>query len=93
MTNIALSGRISLAVIVGYFLAVVISILFSYILMFVGLSKVDATLWAQISSFLIYSCLIIWVFSVDSLKKITIQSFTLLIAGTIIIYLLKKFAS
>jgi len=86
-----MTGRISLAVLGGYFLAVVLSVVFSKFLMILGVAKANATLWAQIISFLIYACLIMWVFASTSLKKVSLQFLVLFVGGGIIIGILKVF--
>lgn len=91
MYKLTITIRVVLALIGGYFLTILLSILLSHFLMFVGLSKANATLWAQISSFLIYACIWIWIFAINSLKKVTLQFFVFLIISAILVYFLKKF--
>jgi len=91
MQKLKMTGRISLGVLGGYFLAVVLSVVFSKLLIILGVVKVNATLWAQMISFLVYACLIMWVFASISLKKVSLQFLALFISSGIIIGILKVF--
>ena len=59
--------RIALAVVGGYVLTNLLGIFLSYAL---PLSKSDAVVTASTLSFLIYASLIVWVFSVKSLRQV-----------------------
>ena len=59
--------RIFFAVVGGYILTNLLSVFFSYLL---PLSKSDAVVTASLLSFAIYTSLIMWVFSVKSLRHV-----------------------
>lgn len=58
--------RILFAVVGGYALATLAAVFLSYAL---PLSKSDAVVTASVLSFTLYTCAIIWVFSVKSLRQ------------------------
>lgn len=59
--------RVMLAITGGYVLTNLASILISFLL---PLSKSDAVMTALLLSFIIYTCVVIWVFSVKSLRTV-----------------------
>lgn len=62
-----ITWRVMLAIIGGYVLTNQISILLSLLL---PIPKSDAVMTALLLSFIVYSVIVIWVFSVSSLKKV-----------------------
>ena len=62
-----ITGRVLLAIIGGYVLTNLASILISFLL---PLPKSDAVMTALLLSFIIYTCVVIWVFSMKSLRTV-----------------------
>ena len=80
--------RVLTALLVGYALTILYSILISKILMLLGVTKVNATVSMQLLSFLIYACITMWVFSVHSLKKIWLHIIYSIIISLVLTYLI-----
>jgi hypothetical protein len=80
--------RVLTALIVGYGLTILYSIMLSKILMLFGTTKVNATVTAQLLSFLIYASIAMWIFSVKSLKKIWIYIACSILISVALIYVI-----
>ncbi|MBB6523579.1 hypothetical protein [Pseudoteredinibacter isoporae] len=66
--------RLFAAILLGYVASNAISVVFAKLLhVAAGLALSEAALYASLSGFLIYSLIILWVFSVRSQKKLWLQ--------------------
>lgn len=83
-----MSIRVLTAVIIGYGLTVLYTVAISKTLMILGLTKVNATVSMQLLSFLIYSIVVMWVFSVASLRKLWLHITYSMIISLVLIYLI-----
>jgi len=88
-SNWLMTIRVLTALVIGYFLTILYTVLMSKILMyFFGVTKVNATVSMQLLSFLIYAMIAMWVFSISSLKKIYLQITYSALISLAVIYLI-----
>lgn len=78
--------RVLLAILGGYLLTNLASILLAYVL---PLSKSDAVMTALLLSFVIYTCVVLRVFSVRSLRKVFLEMLCITLLTGIAIVILK----
>ena len=83
----AIFSRVLASIIGGYWLANVISIILVAVL---AGEQVDRVLTGMLASFAIWSAAIVWVFSVDTVRKAWVGVLVPAVTGSIIIFTLLK---
>jgi hypothetical protein len=85
----SVSSRITAAIVGGYLLANLLSILLSYVMCsFLSVPKVDGVTSGILSSFLFYAAAIIWVFSTKTAGQAWLGLFITSLFGAIGVYFL-----
>lgn len=86
-------SRIMAAIFIAYWLAALITMAFSLLLTHFGVMITEAVLTASMISFIIYSILVIFIFSCKSLREMWLWLVILMIVFNILVFILQDIST
>lgn len=68
-----ITSRVVAAIFIGYALTIIVSMFLSQILHIMGMQRIGASLTAMMFSFVIYTAIVMWIFSAKAVTEVWVK--------------------